>query len=442
MTKSLPVRLSSKALKNAPTMRQTALIIPIAIICVVISPAFTAAAAADYPPTGSQPLRIIDHAMAGSVEELSVEAIDRREAFLTSDIKACSWASFGDILSEHMAEWRWYSPDGSLYRTDSREVPLPSSDFWSWYNVYSCMDIAGADASQMPGSWHVDIYLDDLKILTEHFTIAPSKDLSYSGTTQGGCYTDTKTGQVICIDRTSDSSASGGSASEESVFGESDQTEVQGGCYADPKTGAVVCVDIFGNPYGGQDGSFGPEEMEGYSQPPADVGPTGESETTEQSGSSQGDAAGGASQGLVSGSESEEAQVEGAQTGEIQTDETQSEEVQPEEVQPGEGRQEEAPPNDNISVKESYAVLSSAAQAIDSGNTEAFLQCLSNETRSGVRGILDFSTPEAGKMAVGLRSAKPKEIMADLVVYEMTIDKTAYSFNTIKEEGAWKISGL
>lgn len=427
-------------------MQQIAPIMLIAIICVFISPAFAAAAAADDPQTGSQSPRIIDHAMAGSVEELSMEAIDRREAFFTSDIKACSWVSFGDILSVHMAEWRWYSPDGGLFKTYSREIPLPSSDLWNWYNVYSCMDIAGSDASRMPGSWHVDIYLDDQKILTEHFTITPSEDLSYSGTTQGGCYTDTKTGQVICIERTSDSSASGRLASEEPAFGESDQTEVQGGCYADPKTGAVVCVDIFGNPYG-QNGAFGPEETEGYSQPQADAGPTSKNETVEQGGSSQGEATEGDSQGLVIGSESEgtqaeEKQAEGAETGEVHTEETQTEEVQSEEVQPGEGRQEEAPPNDNTSVNESYAVLASAAQAIDSGNIEAFLQSLANETRSVVRGDLDFSTPEAGKMAAGLRGAKPKEIMADLVVYEMTIDGTAYSFNAIKEEGAWKISGL
>ncbi len=391
MTGPIQVRLSSKA-------RQTAAIMLIAIICIFISQALTTVEAADYPPTGNQSPRIIDHAMAGSVEELSMEAIDRREAFFTSDIKACSWISVGDILSKHLAEWKWYSPDGGLYQTRSREIPLPSSDFWNWYNVYSCMDIAGSDASKMPGSWHVDIYLDDKKILTEQFMINPSKDLSYSSTTQGGCYTDTKTGQVVCIDKTGDSSASGESASGESasgesISGESDQSEVQGGCYVDPATGAVVCVDVFGNPYS-QDGSFGPEETEGYSQLPSDAGLTGETETMEPGGSSQ-----------------------GAST-------------------------EDASPNDNASVKESYVVLASAAQAIDSGNIEAFLQSLSNETRSGVRGDLDFSTPEAGKMALGLRDAKPKEIVADLVVYEMTIDATTYSFNAIREDGAWKISGL
>jgi hypothetical protein len=50
---------------------------------------------------------------------------------------------------------------------------------------------------------------------------------------QGGCYTDPTTGETICVD----------SYGDPSTF----QGEMQGGCYQDPYTGQITCVDASGD---------------------------------------------------------------------------------------------------------------------------------------------------------------------------------------------------
>ncbi|VVB69385.1 Concanavalin A-like lectin/glucanases superfamily protein [uncultured archaeon] len=98
----------------------------------------------------------------------------------------------------------------------------------------------------------------------------------------------------------------------------------------------------------------------------------------------------------------------------------------------------------NSSMEESNAVLNRAANAIESQDKKGFVDTISNETLNKVSGDPDLSTPEAAKMAKGLREAKVVEQRDDMIVYEMTIDGTAYSFYTVKDKegGQWKISGL
>jgi hypothetical protein len=55
-----------------------------------------------------------------------------------------------------------------------------------------------------------------------------------SEVSQGGCYTDPSTDQMICVDRIGDS------------FNPEGGNQEQGGCYADPQTGEIICVDAFG----------------------------------------------------------------------------------------------------------------------------------------------------------------------------------------------------
>jgi HEAT repeat protein len=100
------------------------------------------------------------------------------------------------------------------------------------------------------------------------------------------------------------------------------------------------------------------------------------------------------------------------------------------------------PSSNTSSIEDSKAVLDKAANAIESQDKKAFLETISNETLTLVSGEPDLSTPEAAKMAKGLKEARVVNEEADKVSYEMTIDGSVYSFYTIKEEGAWKISGL
>ncbi|VVB64792.1 Photosystem I assembly protein Ycf3 [uncultured archaeon] len=96
----------------------------------------------------------------------------------------------------------------------------------------------------------------------------------------------------------------------------------------------------------------------------------------------------------------------------------------------------------NSSIEESKTVLDNAAKAIESQDEKGFMDSLSNETLSNISGNPDLSTPEAAKIAEGLREAKIVEQRIDKIAYETTIDGIAYSFNTVKENGTWKISGL
>jgi HEAT repeat protein len=96
----------------------------------------------------------------------------------------------------------------------------------------------------------------------------------------------------------------------------------------------------------------------------------------------------------------------------------------------------------NSSIKESQQVLEKAANAIESGDKARFMETMSNDTLRKVSGDPDLSMPQAAKIVEGLRGAKAVDQRVNMVVYEMTIDASTYSFFTVKEDGAWKISGL
>lgn len=127
---------------------------------------------------------VLDHAMASNVDESTNEAITRTNVFSSTDSKAYSWLSLGNARAGTV-EWRWYSPDGNLYKTGSIDIPVPSGAYWDSYNVWYYIDIAGNDAADLPGNWHVDVYLDGQKLLTEQFTIGAGASASPTGPSIG-----------------------------------------------------------------------------------------------------------------------------------------------------------------------------------------------------------------------------------------------------------------
>jgi hypothetical protein len=117
--------------------------------------------------------QLLDHAMASNVDESTNNVITRTNVFSGTDSKAYSWLSLGNARAGTV-EWRWYSPGDVAYRTVSVNIPAPSGAYWDAYNVWSYITIAGDNAANLPGNWHVDVYLDDQKLLTEQFTIGDS----------------------------------------------------------------------------------------------------------------------------------------------------------------------------------------------------------------------------------------------------------------------------
>lgn len=141
--------------------------------------------------SSAQPsVSILDHAMASNVDESTSTVITRTNAFSSTDSKAYSWLSLGNV-GAGTVEWRWYSPDGNLYHTGSVDIPAPSGAYWDSYNVWYYINIAGDNPADLPGNWHVDVFLDGQKLLTEQFTIAASASASPSGPSTGPSTTST-----------------------------------------------------------------------------------------------------------------------------------------------------------------------------------------------------------------------------------------------------------
>ena len=115
---------------------------------------------------------ILDHSMASDVDESTKSVITRTQKFSVNNSKAYSWLSLRNVPGAGTVWWYWYSPAGDMLHTDKVKIPMPTSgERWSTYNVLSHIDIVGNDAANLSGNWHVDVYLDGNKILTEDFSI-------------------------------------------------------------------------------------------------------------------------------------------------------------------------------------------------------------------------------------------------------------------------------
>ena len=116
---------------------------------------------------------VIDHTMAIDVDEESYQPIGVTYSFSVDNEAAISWINFGPVERSYEVLWEWYSPDNELYSTWSEMLEDPGEDYyWEEYPIWDWMDIAGYEASQMPGEWRVEIYLDEILVLTENFTIS------------------------------------------------------------------------------------------------------------------------------------------------------------------------------------------------------------------------------------------------------------------------------
>jgi tetratricopeptide (TPR) repeat protein len=130
---------------------------------------------------GSAPGTFVeDHIMASNVDESTNNVVTRAYTFSSTDSKAYSWLSLGKA-GNGTVEWMWYSPDGNLYRTETVDIPTPSGDYWPSYNVWSYIYIAGDNAANRPGDWHVDVYLDGQKVFTEYFSVSGDRSTAASG---------------------------------------------------------------------------------------------------------------------------------------------------------------------------------------------------------------------------------------------------------------------
>jgi len=129
------------------------------------------------PSPEAGPIKVIDHAMARDFDETINAPADVTDAFTTEDSSCLSAVKIGPISGAHQTQWKWYSPDGSLYAVYDGSANPDSSgaNVWAWSNLF----IKGNDAENMPGDWRVEVSLDGRHLLTQQFSIARPR--GYSG---------------------------------------------------------------------------------------------------------------------------------------------------------------------------------------------------------------------------------------------------------------------
>jgi hypothetical protein len=93
-------------------------------------------------------------------------------------------------------------------------------------------------------------------------------------------------------------------------------------------------------------------------------------------------------------------------------------------------------------VEASDNAVMDAASAIQFNDPDAFTALMAAETLTHVSGTPDLTTPMAQKIGEALQNAHIVNSAEDAFVYETTIDGVTITFMVVKEDGAWKISGL
>jgi len=81
-------------------------------------------------------------------------------AFNENCDKVYVWVHLTDIYKALTVKWKWYKPDGSLYKTNTFNVPDPSSegyDSWDWYKCWYWL----SNISDIEGEWSCRLYVDD-----------------------------------------------------------------------------------------------------------------------------------------------------------------------------------------------------------------------------------------------------------------------------------------
>ncbi len=92
-------------------------------------------------------------------------------------------------------------------------------------------------------------------------------------------------------------------------------------------------------------------------------------------------------------------------------------------------------------IQKSSAIISKAADSLDSADKAAFLECLTTETKTGyISG--EMSADGAKKLAGALRNARIVKQYSNEILYGIEINGESLYFSTTKEGGEWKIDSI
>ena len=120
--------------------------------------------------SGQHTISLLDYTMVKDVNKQTFEPIDRTNEFLTTDELAYIWIKVGPISGTHTVQWKWFSPDDSLYYERSLTIGEGGKTI-GWLATWDCINIRGKPPGKTPDQWSVDVYLDGELLLTEWFMI-------------------------------------------------------------------------------------------------------------------------------------------------------------------------------------------------------------------------------------------------------------------------------
>jgi hypothetical protein len=86
-------------------------------------------------------------------------------AYKSTDTYAYSYLENPKAKGPAKVLWNWYSPNGTLYETKSLDIGRDT------VSCHCPIQIAGKNAANLIGTWHVDIFINGKKILTEQFAL-------------------------------------------------------------------------------------------------------------------------------------------------------------------------------------------------------------------------------------------------------------------------------
>jgi len=120
-------------------------------------------------PEGAE-YNIIDYATCKDV--VDNKPVDRTDAFSTMDERVYQVINIAPHYRSHTVENKWFSPDGSLYKsgqyTSEDQQYEEGLTYWGW------IAIKGHNAENMPGIWKVETYIDGQYVITQQFVIKPA----------------------------------------------------------------------------------------------------------------------------------------------------------------------------------------------------------------------------------------------------------------------------
>lgn len=99
--------------------------------------------------------------------------------FSDQDSVVYAWINFANVLPpDHAIDFKWHRPDGALYRSETKTIPATEAQYsgWSYYPLWSQLDLSDSSVTDRPGQWKVSILADGTLVKEIPFSIIKSTD--------------------------------------------------------------------------------------------------------------------------------------------------------------------------------------------------------------------------------------------------------------------------